>query len=357
MRLIVFASTLGVLLFGSVGAVRAVDCGDTVTASVTLDHDLVECDGPGLVVAADGVTIDLAGHTIDGDEGADSGIVTLVDRKNLTVKGPGVIRGFSGGIVVGGASLKVLNVTFTALTDTAINVGPCPNSLVAGNVFADVAGALDFAAGGGKVVVKDNVAARLAIGIVIGDAAGAVITNNVVADVRSASAIIVAGPGAVVTGNRVARAAEHGILANAVTNGKIVGNVVTATVGSGVVLGETQTTRVERNVVSAAGDFAIGIRDAVSDGNRFRRNRVLGGGAVGIFVPAGAGLNVIEGNVVEGTVLEGVRVEQAGTVLKKNRADANGAAGIVAVTGTIDGGGNRGRGNAGPVQCDGVFCP
>ena len=40
----------------------AVACGDTITADVTLTADLTGCPGDGLIVAADGVRLDLNGH-------------------------------------------------------------------------------------------------------------------------------------------------------------------------------------------------------------------------------------------------------------------------------------------------------
>src|ERR1700760_3435379 len=44
----------------------ALRCGATVTRSTVLTADLVGCPGTGLIVAADGITIDLAGHQISG---------------------------------------------------------------------------------------------------------------------------------------------------------------------------------------------------------------------------------------------------------------------------------------------------
>jgi hypothetical protein len=43
-----------------------VNCGDTITQSTTLDSDLLNCPGNGVVIGADGITLDLNGHVIDG---------------------------------------------------------------------------------------------------------------------------------------------------------------------------------------------------------------------------------------------------------------------------------------------------
>ena len=42
-------------------------CGDTITTDTTLDSDLVDCPTNRIVIGADNVTLDLNGHTIDGD--------------------------------------------------------------------------------------------------------------------------------------------------------------------------------------------------------------------------------------------------------------------------------------------------
>jgi len=44
-----------------------VGCGDTITTDTTLDSDLVNCPNNGIVIGANNITLDLNGHTIDGD--------------------------------------------------------------------------------------------------------------------------------------------------------------------------------------------------------------------------------------------------------------------------------------------------
>ena len=44
-----------------------VTCGDVITTDTTLDSDLLDCAGHGIVIGADNITLDLNGHTIDGD--------------------------------------------------------------------------------------------------------------------------------------------------------------------------------------------------------------------------------------------------------------------------------------------------
>jgi hypothetical protein len=100
---------LGVTLaLGVLGAIPSVvlaaqpACGDTITTNTTLTADL-DCsatDIDGLIVGADGIILNLNGHTITGFTGADarSGVF-VADDSHVTVKN-GTIENFHYGIVV-----------------------------------------------------------------------------------------------------------------------------------------------------------------------------------------------------------------------------------------------------------------
>jgi len=68
-RLLVLALVVaGVTVLGSGPALAShVSCGDRITTDTMLDSDLVNCPDNGIVIGADNITLDLNGHTIDGD--------------------------------------------------------------------------------------------------------------------------------------------------------------------------------------------------------------------------------------------------------------------------------------------------
>src|SRR5215203_579584 len=89
-----------------------VHCGDTITTDTTLHHDLVNCPNFGILIGADGITLNLNGHTIDGDgkpaigcnvktEFCDIGVFNL-GHDGVTVM-HGSMRQFDAGPVVGEA--------------------------------------------------------------------------------------------------------------------------------------------------------------------------------------------------------------------------------------------------------------
>ena len=47
---------------GAAVAAKQPKCGDTITTDTILHHDLVNCRNNGILIGADGVTLDLNGH-------------------------------------------------------------------------------------------------------------------------------------------------------------------------------------------------------------------------------------------------------------------------------------------------------
>jgi parallel beta-helix repeat protein len=92
----------GVLLTPSFA--QALACGDTVSSSVTLSADLLDCPDVGLRVAyAAGVRINLNGHRITGAPGSSAGI-SVVEGHKVIVEGGGAISGFDAGVAVNDSS-------------------------------------------------------------------------------------------------------------------------------------------------------------------------------------------------------------------------------------------------------------
>jgi hypothetical protein len=79
-------AVLTIILVVAASATRAsgVQCGAAIVEDVTLDQDLT-CTAGGLTVGADGIKIDLRGHSITG-AGTGAGI-TIIRRTDVTIFG------------------------------------------------------------------------------------------------------------------------------------------------------------------------------------------------------------------------------------------------------------------------------
>lgn len=72
-------------------------CGLTITKDTTLGADLLGCEGDGIIVAADDVTLDLGGHSIIGLRKERTAGIRVQNVKNVTIKN-GTIAAFERGI-------------------------------------------------------------------------------------------------------------------------------------------------------------------------------------------------------------------------------------------------------------------
>ena len=135
-----------------------VNCGDTVTGDTTLDSDLVDCPGNGIVIGADDVTLDLNGHTIDGDGvlgcddfyACDFGVDNTAGHDGVTIEN-GSIRDFATAVFVLDANqnrLHRLSSSHNILGGLLLIASPGArieqNSISANGLTTDQAGLIVF---------------------------------------------------------------------------------------------------------------------------------------------------------------------------------------------------------------------
>ena len=85
-------------------------CGQLITRDVILSKD-IECPGIGMIVGADGITINLSNHKLSLVNNTDTSRIPEVeeigilvpDQKNITIRGPGIISGFDKAIEFAGS--------------------------------------------------------------------------------------------------------------------------------------------------------------------------------------------------------------------------------------------------------------
>ena len=366
-------------------AARALGCGDTVKADVKLKADLVNCSNNGLVVGADGIDIDLNGHTIAGDSkehhpcpdgicdfgvaiaghaGADRGRrardrfglgVGVLDSRDVAVRRVQANRNTFSGIVffqvAGGAvrastanrdgldtdqagmsmlqshDVRVVRNTFARNGDIGLYTETNARIRIAGNRIKNNPEAGMFAVGGSKrVAIRDNRISHVGDGIIV-DASHSRIARNRISGIEAPAGC-------------PKDACAAGIAIEGARDNRVVRNRVSQADGPGIRLGvaprfvrsnfRTRDGLVRANLLVGNGDGILVERNAVDSvlaENRARRNRG-----------------------------DGIEVRRPATTLTDNRANRNGHLGIDAVTNVRDGGGNRARDNGNPLQCVGLLC-
>ena len=368
------------VLGGGQALASHVGCGDTITTDTTLDSDLVNCPNNGIVIGADDITLDLNGHTIDGDGAlvdpcpgfCDEGVDNTAGHNGVTIQG-GSIQEFARGIIVLGASntrlrhLSVANNTFIGITvgdDSA-------RSRIERNSITDngLVGMVLFASPrGGNRVERNRVSGNGESGLAVDDASDNRIDNNTFSD-HADVGLSIRGDENQASRNRVLRNADGMRIVgndNTITRNRITdapGCPQDGEVGCGVGISFEGGTGnlIAHNLVTGARN--AGIRVAAFEpetppavGTIVRYNLVRDGDVDGILVEATATDSLLEGNIAIGSDDDGIDVDSPTTTLTRNLGLRNGDLGIEAVPGVTDGGGNKARGNGNPAQCTNIDC-
>ena len=419
------AGAVGVVCISLVPAADAsasrelVRCGDTITRDTRLTNDLVNCPDNGIVIGAAGITLDLNGHTVDGDglgDAHDLGIDNTAGHDGVTIKG-GSVREFVDGVLIEGASEnRVRDLSTSHQEHAGIGVAESTGVRVERNSsVADGVGI--FVAVSRDVRVERNSVADNRFGAIPITASKYVqIVGNSVSRSKNGSGIgllddsdhnrvernsisdgadgIFLGEGAehnVVTGNSVARSTFQGIFLGAGADHNVVSKNSSFENIDGVVLDRANHNLVSKNSLfenALTGVFLFssdenviaensvvgnsrgsdveegGIRlltdaeepGSTSDGNVISKNTITGNVWDGILVDAENRENVVQGNHSSKNGDDGIDVDSAATTLTRNTANHNHDLGIEAVPGVTDGGQNKASRNGNPLQCINVFC-
>jgi parallel beta-helix repeat protein len=273
---------------GPVSEATPAACGDEITQDTTLDGDLDCENGPGLVIAADNVTLDLGGHRVSGaPDGSGGPGILLQNVSGVTVKN-GVVERFDAGVVIDGGGGNV--VQNLVVRD---NIGSAEGDYGDGIVVYNSSG---------NRIEKNTVERNGPYsGIALGEQAqGNEVRDNVVADNNMMH-----------TGNASAGRMDMGIRIEGpgANDNKVAGNTVSGSGASGIALLATCV-----NDADCRGT-AANERNELS-GNRTSRNGTSGRG-VGVEVfslpnPVTPVLNTISGNVADENKTFGIAIGALG---------------------------------------------
>ena len=381
-RAFILFTVLGLVQLGSVAAGApsiaqpAPVCGDTITTDTTLYADLVDCPGHGIVIGADGITLDLNGHTIDGDGAlvdpcadlrCDLGVDNLAGHSGVTVVG-GTVKEFGFGVAVGGAEdnllslLAVADNTFSGiLVYESTHLRVERNTITRNGLDTDFSGIAAFAMTD-SVLAHNSVLDNGDIGLF----AEGIDDNRIVRNKVSGnpeSGMLFDGSGNVVSGNHLNRGQDGIILAgddNLVSHNHVTGAPCSGC-GIGISFEGGSRNVFEGNHIAGATwgirvDAFTGVaRDTVIGQNLVRR--VKEDGIVVDQERAGPVENtLVHRNVVLHAGDDGIDVRSPATTITRNVANRNHDLGIEAVAGVTDGGGNHAAANGNPQQCTNVSC-
>jgi large repetitive protein len=401
--------TLLVAGFLSLGGGQAlashVSCGETITTDTKLDSDLTNCPGDGLVIRADNITLDLNGHTIDGDETGgpvceppfreDNGVENPDGHDGITIKS-GTIQEFGTGVDggFGHSALRDLTIRSNLMNGIGIGSGSVNDSKDDNKIERNVltgngCGGItivdgDFAviqsnqvtstqAGGGIILIASSnsvlegnpISGNAQDGIVMfDDSDNNRIERNTLLD-NAEGITVVSGSNHELIRQNSASGGDDGVALIGTDHNVVTNNALSHNVLTGVAVVSSDDNQIVNNSIAANGDGSeAGIHVLAdpespadtSDRNLLSGNTLVGNERDGILVDPGQTKTRIEKNRADNSSDDGIDVDEPDTTLGKNTANGNGDLGIEAVIGVRDGGGNKARGNGNPAQCTNVAC-
>jgi large repetitive protein len=383
----------------------AVGCGEVLTRSTLVTNDLADCPGDGLVVGAPRIIVDLGGHTIDGT-GLGAGIRND-GHADVTVRN-GTVQEFDHGVLLlpeasGNlvehlglrlnqlAAVELFDVAGAEIRSNSLAENGSGISLVSGTRESVVADNSITASGGGGLLVRDSWDNVLEWNAVIGGGDVGIGLERASGNLLLGNSVFGNSDGGIevrfgshenrIEGNSIAVSGDHGILVSESDGNELVGNAAHDMSDSGITLDTADESVVRGNDVQ---HNAGGLQLDGSSRNLLAENDASDTSGIGIELGGGSLANVVEGNRADDNGADGIVVADEATVgdgnlLRANTADRNGADGIVVAKGghtvtanvthgnlgwginaalgtTIDGGGNVASGNGKPAQCAGVAC-
>ena len=199
-------------------------CGQTITQDTTLTADVTNCPGVGIVIGADGITLDLGGHTVSAAARRNPTAHGIFDRGHhrVTIKN-GTVRGF------GAYGVRVAQANRVVVQDMKLDAN-----------FTGV-GLVESARG---IVQRTEITGAKFVGVNLTGGTADVVRSNTISNGN--------GPGIFVQSSQRQTGSNHRITANKLTgNGitvqagprrvRLLGNTVSGSPVDGIVVFEPST--------------------------------------------------------------------------------------------------------------------
>ncbi|MBK9053060.1 MAG: right-handed parallel beta-helix repeat-containing protein [Chloroflexi bacterium] len=317
---------------------------------------MLGCLGDGLIIGADGLTIDLGGYTLTGT-GLGAGI--LNDGYNFVTVRNGTIQGFNYGVQLNpGTALNILELLTVSINlgsgiilqdaDDGLNGNIVRNNELVGNGAALelidssyshfvgnlIAANMDFGLhmiGSDYNHLEDNFmtgSSDLAV-IIEGSSHNTLLNNNITENPDGGLELLDGSNNNRIEGNYIAASGDSGVIVSNAIENEIVGNTIREMNDSAIVLEDAHFNLVYGNDVRFnTGGIAL----SAASNNQIEANNASSGG-LGIETGDSAYnndivLNMVSNNDAGGIAIEGTAPAGYGNLIDRNTAHNNGGDGI-----------------------------
>lgn len=331
-------------------------CAQVITKDTVLTQDLncLGFSGAAITVAADNVTLDLNGHTVNvTDRGGTGSYLAIESTGNgVTIKN-GAVK-FLGGSYDSGTSIHVRGSNVT-LTDLRVQGGDFilngSDNRVLDTVMGTYYGTALTLTGDRNRIARSQFESGDYYAFMLDGSDNRLVDSTAV----SYSGSEVSGDHWLIRGTSIRATRGNGLTLSG-SNHRMVGSTIGGGIyGSAALDLSTSNAIVRDSTIRAFLGNGIYLRG--SSRSRIVNNAVTGGShGDAIHVSGDSAGTLLETNTAGGAEDDGIDVRNSDTRLRQNVAADNGDLGIEAVAGVVDLGGNTASGNGNPLQCVNVFC-
>jgi parallel beta-helix repeat protein len=274
---------------------HALDCGRTLTRDTTLQTDILECPGDGLVIGANGVDLDLNGLTIDG---TGLGVGVRNDGfDNVTIKN-GTISDFDYGVQlnVGTLDATVSNLSLSLIQVRSMQLRNTDSSEFTKNTIAEGSRGVLIAGGSADNQFTSNELTRVSNDSIQATASpGNTFTSNRILWTGDNALQFQRAPRTTLTGNTIAHNADAAVTLLASSNSTMQQNRILDSSDAGFKAQSSSGLTFQNNIFRNVGDSLV-LTD--TGAIRFIGNKLTNVQDGGTF--AGSSNNVVKDNVITG---------------------------------------------------------
>jgi parallel beta-helix repeat protein len=299
-------------------------CGDTLTANTTLTADMGPCSGNGLVIGANGITLNCAGHKIsgtgtsDGSPGISIHWITGVTLENCNVESfnDGVLTTNSSGDLFLGNSASFNSVA-------GFNLGSV-SAILTGNE-ANHNGLDGFDLSSSTSTLAGNAADYDYYGFLLTKSSGDTVTNNTANGNAGIGFTLFNSSRVTLRGNTADNTGiccfGMGFELSSSSDDKLTSNTADGNGVLGFWLWNSNSSTLIGN--TANDDKYFGFDLGISSNDKLTANTADGNGNMGFDVAFFSNLNTLSGNTASGNDYDGFYLYTNSSVFSGNTADGN----------------------------------
>ncbi|MFC1768384.1 right-handed parallel beta-helix repeat-containing protein, partial [Nanoarchaeota archaeon] len=289
-------------------------CGDSLTESRVLTgaDDLEDCDGNGLNISAEGVTLDCNGHNIIGNgTGSGSVGINIQSYDNVTIKNC-IVSNYSTAIKISGTNTTIRNNTIFNASTAGLNVQTSNNLIVENDIFNITSYGIISSANSDNIISENDISGYCNYGIYLTNEDNTRVNDNFIENCSYGTAIDVTS-----------------------SNISIVNNTYTNNTNEGIYLWNylsyNGSSTIENNTIIGSGDHGIYLY--LSRDDTIRNNRISKNGQ-GIEIAHSGNINLYD-NTINNNTNDGILILNSsngtisgGEIYDNNLADSSAQGGL-----------------------------